>query len=738
LAERSVNEATTTSPGTTTIEAVQKYIGAGFAPIPVPARSKNPNRQGWQQERVTLEDIPRLWNNGQNVGILNGAPSGWTVDVDLDCALAVKLAGCFLEPTLTSGRETNPESHWWYYCENIETQSFCDIDGRKKLIELRSTGSQTLVAPSVHPSDGDRYVWCASGLEIARVDRGKLLRQIRLLASAVLVGQHLPPTRANGGGGRHDYALALAGFLQRHGLSEEDTLNILVAAWDRATDWPNGSTWREARRDLKGIVRDTARNLADNRSVKGGRVLGQMVPGMPKTLGRYWGRGHQPDEERQQKKKDKKRTDGGAEGRGTGEEDEAPTHDELRDRWLEANPDYAYGLEEWRRYDSGIWPGVKTPVVRKSMVRVLEGAKEEGIRPSVFVLNSVHALAQVETYVPDERWDADPNIIVAENGAINIKTGSLGPHSSEHYATIRVPYAFDPDAEATNWRKFIGDLDKDVASFLQEFAGYCLTTDTSLEKAVWLIGPPGGGKSTYLEGLLAMLGERAGVLGLAEIEKTRFSLAKLAGKTLVTAAEQPGGYLSTHHILNAIISGEPIQVERKHRDPYDLTARAKIAWAMNELPRIPSGAEGLFRRVEVIKFNEIPLEGRDPKVKEGIKAEGAGVLNWALEGLQELRSRGRFEVPQTVADATESFKKHNDAAAQFVEERCDIGKDLEVKASELYADYKHWCEDTGHGLKSSTSIAQDWERLGFEKAKRKSGNFWRGVDLKENTRWVGR
>jgi len=53
-----------------------------------------------------------------------------------------------------------------------------------------------------------------------------------------------------------------------------------------------------------------------------------------------------------------------------------------------------YQKEEWRRYDGGIYPVVKTPVVRKSMVRVLEGAKDEGIRPSVFVLNSVHALAQ--------------------------------------------------------------------------------------------------------------------------------------------------------------------------------------------------------------------------------------------------------------------------------------------------------------------------------------------------------
>ena len=108
MAERSVNEATTTSPGTTTKEAVQKYISADLAPIPVPAGSKNPNRPDWQHQRCTPAEIPKLWNNGQNVGILNGEPSGWLVDVDLDCALAVKLAGRFLEPSLTSGRETNP------------------------------------------------------------------------------------------------------------------------------------------------------------------------------------------------------------------------------------------------------------------------------------------------------------------------------------------------------------------------------------------------------------------------------------------------------------------------------------------------------------------------------------------------------------------------------------------------------------------------------------------------------
>jgi hypothetical protein len=45
-------------------------------------------------------------------------------------------------------------------------------------------------------------------------------------------------------------------------------------------------------------------------------------------------------------------------------------------------------------------------------------------------------------------------------------------------------------------------------------------------------------------------------------------------------------YLDSTNVLNAIISGEPLQVERKYRDPVTVIPRRKIAWAMNELSRV--------------------------------------------------------------------------------------------------------------------------------------------------------
>ena len=130
--------------------AAASYLARGIAVIPVPAGEKNPSRLGWQDERLTAEDVPICWTNGQNVGLLTGAPSGGRVDVDLDADEAVGVAGRFLPPTLTSGRESRPHSHWWYVCPGAESKDWKDTDG-SKLVELRATGRPTLVWPSTHP-----------------------------------------------------------------------------------------------------------------------------------------------------------------------------------------------------------------------------------------------------------------------------------------------------------------------------------------------------------------------------------------------------------------------------------------------------------------------------------------------------------------------------------------------------------------------------------------------------------
>ncbi len=142
-----------------TRRAVEGYLREGMAVIPVPSGEKNPNRRGWQTERRSIEDVPRLWTNGQNVGILLGERSGGVCDVDLDSPKAAAVAPYLLPATLTSGRPSKPNSHLLYRADPVPETKLFKLAGKgdgRSVVELRSTGAQTLAPPSLHPS-GERY-----------------------------------------------------------------------------------------------------------------------------------------------------------------------------------------------------------------------------------------------------------------------------------------------------------------------------------------------------------------------------------------------------------------------------------------------------------------------------------------------------------------------------------------------------------------------------------------------------
>jgi P4 family phage/plasmid primase-like protien len=521
-------------------------------------------------------------------------------------------------------------------------------------------------------------------LEPAEIAAEDLERRCTELATATAIARRVPEA------GRHDWAMALAGYLLRPGrLDEESTLDVLLAAWHAV-----GADSEEAVRDLQWIVRDTAQKIAAGEAVVGGPTLAEASPGLPKLLSRWWG---------WREGKNSVAKYGGQ---------ETPSHDELRDLWAENHPGYAHGHGEWKRYENGVWRPVPENIIKSQIVATLEAAKADGVRPTSWLLSSVLKFVRNQSAVPDDEWDADPGILVCRNGTLEISSGTLREHRPDDYALEVVPYEFSAEAHAPTWHRFLMSTVPEAAPFLQEFAGYCLTVDTALETAVWLHGPPGSGKSTFIVGLKAMLGARADVLGLSDLQRSHFALAKIPGKTLLTATEQPSDFLSVTHLLNTIISGEEVKVEDKFKPAYTVIPRAKLLWAMNELPRVKDANDGLFRRVKVVEFPELAV-ARDPGVKEVIKMEGAGILTWALEGLRRLKERGHFEIPESVRATTEEFKRTSDVPNMFVEEACMRSEDSETQPRPLFEGYRHWCAVNGHKPMSFTTMAKEWARLGF-------------------------
>jgi hypothetical protein len=112
----------------TTLDVARAYLQRGWAPIPVPLRQKAPTLTGWQRLRITDERALTAYFNSepQNVGVLQGEPSGWLIDGDLDAAEALRLAPAFLPPTpCRFGRDSRRASHWLYVTTTpLKTKKF--------------------------------------------------------------------------------------------------------------------------------------------------------------------------------------------------------------------------------------------------------------------------------------------------------------------------------------------------------------------------------------------------------------------------------------------------------------------------------------------------------------------------------------------------------------------------------------------------------------------------------------
>lgn len=409
-----------------------------------------------------------------------------------------------------------------------------------------------------------------------------------------------------------------------------------------------------------------------------------------------------------------------------------PDDSQLAARWIIHNRLSAYGLSEYRKYQDGIWPPVEKEIVKKEVKSICDKAKIEGVQCTSGLVDSVTNLIRLEIFVSSDKWNAHDEFLPCANGVLHIPTKQLLSHTPGIYATSKLSFDYDPAATCPNFMHALQQI-PDAAGFLQEFAGYALTPDVKHEIAIWMQGVPGSGKSTIIFGLQTMLGDRAGLLGLADIERSRFALANLPGKTLVVSTEQPDTYIKATDILNSLISGEQIQVEQKYKEAVIVTPHVKIVWSMNTLPRVSDANNGIMRRVKVIPFPALPDSQKDTELKNKIALEGAGILNWALEGLDRLNARGKFIIPQCVVDATNDFKERNDIPALFLEESGAIIKlndpQCYTQAQDLYSRYSDWCKMNNHRALSSTKLAEDWKRLGFKRVDKNGRRFWEGVEF---------
>jgi putative DNA primase/helicase len=303
-------------------------------------------------------------------------------------------------------------------------------------------------------------------------------------------------------------------------------------------------------------------------------------------------------------------------------------------------------------------------------------------------------------------FDNNDMLLGVLNGVLDLRTMQLLPVSPDVLVSKRAGVSYDPAATCPLFHRFLKDVQPEpsMRSFLQRFAGYCLTGKVDEQKLLFLFGSGANGKSVFIELLAFMLGDYSKKIATEMLMQHQRSpqgpspdIVALKGARLIYANETEEGRRLAESRVKEMTGGDTLS----GRVPFsksDITFRPshKLVIVGNHRPEITDNSHGMWRRVALTPFDvTIPENKRDPDLLEHLCAEGAGVLNWMLGGLREWVISG-LGVPTVIEAATAAYRDEQDIVGEWIAERCQQGEAFQVKKEEAYSCYQSWAKTNGH------------------------------------------
>ena len=764
----------------------ENYIRRAWAPIPVPYKSKVPALDDWTNLRITADTVAEFFNGEeQNIGVLLGTPSNNLTDIDLDCPEAVALAPIILPPTsAVFGRAGKPRSHFLYtVVEPICTKRFQNpINTSETLVEQRSTGGQTVFPGSVHPS-GEQIEWASDG-KLGRVPGDELEAAVRHLAVACLVRRYgdasnnladvhaLLPALANAPEKVQEVARVWLRIEPQHQASHDFQKTkrsprgsdgfwraVNTAALENLDKWVRSifpkAVFQTGTRAWRVSSRNLGRNLQEDLSLHPGGIqdfgeetsltaidtvlkfggaadaqqaalwLCEQIGVAAESLG-YNNSKEAPAAGKPQRKKAAKKSGG--------------LEDSIALAFASKHADdfrFIALWSRWMRWDSTRWHPEATLRAfdeARKLCREAGDARAKTVAAVVTLARADRAIAATE-----DQWDTDSDLTNAGSLTIDLRTGDARSPERLDYITKTAAIApAPPGASHPLWTFFLERVTNNnpaLIGFLQRYLGYCLTGHTLEHALVFLYGLGANGKSVFVNTVSKIFGDYAIVAPMelfmaSKHERHPTDIAKLRGARLVTAQETEKGRRWDVAKIKNLTSDDKLTGRFMRQDFFDFTPSHKLIIAANHKPSLRSIDEAIRRRFLLVPFTvEIPKPERDPDLARKFEPEWPAILRWMVDGSLEWKRHG-LVVPAIVRDATDAYLADQDTLAQWLDEWIERDARAFTLTTELFKNWKAWCEQRNHFIGTETAFSDDLADRGFERARKEYGRGFKGLMLR--------
>jgi hypothetical protein len=310
-----------------------------------------------------------------------------------------------------------------------------------------------------------------------------------------------------------------------------------------------------------------------------------------------------------------------------------------------------------------------------------------------------------------------PKGICTANGFWKIEGAEviLAPHDKEnrarHKLQVEPDFSGEPDSLLCILAEAFCDPDNPAHAaqqirLLRQLVGAAiLGYQPSLQRAVFLYGAPGSGKSLMLLILQALFDTSdVTVVSPHELDQD-YKKAMLAHKRLNAVPELSSEKPIPSAEFKAMLGQDRLNARIPYHVPFTFTCEAACWFNGNAMPVTRDHGEAFFRRWIIIHFrNSKPEALRDTGLfKRIVDDELAKIAGWAIEGARDLLANG-LALSQPHDEQMKNWRQEASSVASWLAdaasesgvmtrgyEEAKDGTSLPIHRKRAYWHYKFWC-----------------------------------------------
>lgn len=318
--------------------------------------------------------------------------------------------------------------------------------------------------------------------------------------------------------------------------------------------------------------------------------------------------------------------------------------------------------------------------------------------PNLSKSKRMEVMAYLELLVRDNVKPAPAHYIAFKNGVYDLHADQLLEFNPDIIITNKIPWDFVPGAYDELTDKTLNKMacqDDQIRALMDEFIGYCFYRRNELRQCAILTGERQNGKSTFLSMLIELLGsENVATLDLKEIGH-QFKTAELFNKLANVGDDIEEEFISSPAVFKKIVSGNPVTVEQKGRDPFTLYNYSKLIFSANTIPRIRDRTGAVLSRMTIIPFDAKFTRDDpdfDPYIKYKLIQQGPMeyLIQAGLRGLKRVLENQGFTKANKVQKSLKEYEESNNPILLFFREldECDV---LNEPTNKVFRKYSEFC-----------------------------------------------